>query len=144
MPFIGAYVTSKFALEGAVDIMRREAAPQGVKISLIEPGAIKTPMVDAQITEVSDRLAALTGAESERYGYLYKAFKVMATQSHHGTASSPEAIAKTVIEAFTVDNPAPRYIAGDDAQQVIDLAKGGDEQLDQAFTGMYAQAAAAA
>lgn len=144
MPFIGAYVASKFALEGAVDIMRREAAPQGVKVSLIEPGAIKTPMVDAQIVEVNERLAALDGEEAERYGYLYKAFKVMATQSHNEASSSPETIAKTVIEAFIAENPAPRYVAGDDAQQVIDLAKAGDEQLDQAFVAMYAQAAAAA
>ncbi|WP_340316257.1 SDR family NAD(P)-dependent oxidoreductase [Rhizorhabdus argentea] len=144
MPFIGAYVTSKFALEGAVDVMRREAAPQGVKVVLVQPGGIRTPMVDAQLIEVADRLAALDAEDSERYGYLYKAFKVMAAESHYKTASSPEAIAATVIEAIKADNPAPRYPAGEDAKQLIALARTGDEQLDQAFAGMFAQAAAAA
>lgn len=144
MPFIGAYVASKFALEGAADVMRREAAPQGVSVVIVEPGAIKTPMVDAQIVEVADRLDKLSGEEADRYGYLYKAFKVMATQSHHEAASSPEAIAETILEAFGAQNPAARYVAGDDAGQVIALAKSGDEALDAAFAGMYAQAAAAA
>jgi NAD(P)-dependent dehydrogenase (short-subunit alcohol dehydrogenase family) len=144
MPFIGAYVASKFALEGAVDVMRREAAPQGVKVVLVEPGAIKTPMVDAQLKEVADRLAGLGAEESALYGYLYKAFKVMAEQSHYESSSTADAIAQTVIEAFTAKDPAPRYIAGDDAKQLIAMAKGDDAELDQAFATMYAQAAAAA
>lgn len=144
MPFIGAYVTSKFALEGAVDVMRREAAPQGVKVLLVQPGGIKTPMVDAQLVEVADRLAALDTEDSERYGYLYKAFKVMAGESHYKTASTPQAIAATVIEAFKADDPAPRYAAGEDAKQLIALARSGDEKLDEAFAGMFAQAAAVA
>ena len=42
-PWRGAYVATKFALEGIVDTLRLELAGSGVAIVLIEPGPIRTP-----------------------------------------------------------------------------------------------------
>ena len=41
-PGLGAYATSKFALEGMSEALRHELAPFGVRVALIEPGAYKT------------------------------------------------------------------------------------------------------
>jgi len=57
--FMSAYVATKFALEGLCDVMRREAAPQGVKVSLVQPGAIRTNLVHQQFVDVRRDLAAL-------------------------------------------------------------------------------------
>lgn len=38
----GAYVASKFALEGYSDVLRLEMAPEGIAVTLIEPGPITT------------------------------------------------------------------------------------------------------
>ena len=43
-PFVGPYCSSKFALEGYSDSLRREIIPHGMKVILIEPGRIKTPI----------------------------------------------------------------------------------------------------
>lgn len=43
-PFLGAYSASKFALEALSDALRRELGAQGVKVLLIEPGLIQTPI----------------------------------------------------------------------------------------------------
>lgn len=42
-PWKGAYVASKFALEGLTDTLRMEMADTGIKVILIEPGPIGTP-----------------------------------------------------------------------------------------------------
>ena len=44
LPFLSPYVSTKFALEGFADSLRRELIPFGIKTILIEPGAIATPI----------------------------------------------------------------------------------------------------
>lgn len=43
-PFFGAYCSSKFALEGYSDSLRRELMFIGVKVVIVEPGRISTPI----------------------------------------------------------------------------------------------------
>ena len=43
-PWRGAYVASKFALEGITDALRLELAGSGIAVVLIEPGPIGTPL----------------------------------------------------------------------------------------------------
>lgn len=42
LPFMGPYIMTKFALEAAIDVLRVELRPLGIKVSLIEPGAYAT------------------------------------------------------------------------------------------------------
>ncbi len=42
LPYRGAYVAAKFALEGLTDTLRLELAGSGIHVSLIEPGPIAT------------------------------------------------------------------------------------------------------
>ena len=46
MPFAGAYAASKFGLEGYSDSLRRELMLFGIKVILIEPRAVITPIWD--------------------------------------------------------------------------------------------------
>ena len=46
MPYRGAYVASKFALEGLTDTLRLELAGTGIGVSLIEPGPILSSFRD--------------------------------------------------------------------------------------------------
>ena len=42
-PFWGYYNASKFAVEGYTETLRLELTPFGIKVSMVEPGAINTP-----------------------------------------------------------------------------------------------------
>ncbi|UFH54284.1 SDR family NAD(P)-dependent oxidoreductase [Spirosoma sp. KNUC1025] len=44
IPFMGAYVGSKHALEGLSHSLRRELAVFGIKVVIVGPGAVKTPI----------------------------------------------------------------------------------------------------
>src|SRR5687768_13520662 len=41
-PFMGPYNASKFAIEGIAEAFRQERAPWGMKVIVVEPGAVKT------------------------------------------------------------------------------------------------------
>jgi len=54
MPFLSPYASTKFALEGFCDSLRRELNPFGVKTILIEPAAVATPIWNkAKAQEIS-------------------------------------------------------------------------------------------
>jgi NAD(P)-dependent dehydrogenase (short-subunit alcohol dehydrogenase family) len=44
LPGYGAYAASKFAIEGFSESLRHEAAPYGIRVLLVEPGAYRTPI----------------------------------------------------------------------------------------------------
>lgn len=46
LPFTGAYAASKYALEAYSDALRMELAGSGVKVIVIQPGSIQTPIWD--------------------------------------------------------------------------------------------------
>jgi NAD(P)-dependent dehydrogenase (short-subunit alcohol dehydrogenase family) len=139
MPFVGAYSASKFALEGLADAMRREVIAQGVSVSLVLPGGIKTPMVVNQLREVAAAIERLTAEEDALYGVLYRGFQTAASQSHTGDAAEPEVVAEAVVAALTAPDPKPRYVVGEDARQLIAAADAmSDEEADAMFTQMFA------
>jgi NAD(P)-dependent dehydrogenase (short-subunit alcohol dehydrogenase family) len=136
MPMVGGYTASKFALEGVADVMRREAAEQGVKISIVAPGGIRTPMIPEQIEADKKRLAALSADQKQRYGHLYERFRVVAGGSLEATAAEPADVAAIVISALDASEPEPRYAGGKDAAQMLEMLK---TMSDREFDGVVAQ-----
>ena len=61
-PFKSAYVTAKHALEGLSKVTALEGAPHGVTSNCIDPGYVRTPLVQKQ---VADQAAAHGIPESE-------------------------------------------------------------------------------
>src|SRR5262249_24317063 len=74
LPCAGAYGGSKFALEGLGVVMRRGGAAFGVKVVLVEPGGINTPMVKGQIEAATRGREQLTPQFKPLYGSLYDAY----------------------------------------------------------------------
>lgn len=46
-PFMGAYGATKAAVHYVTEAARREAAAKGVRVSIISPGVVRTPMLDS-------------------------------------------------------------------------------------------------
>lgn len=137
MPFVGAYSASKFALEGLADAMRREVAPQGVSVSLVEPGGIKTPMVDAQLAQVANMIERLDPEQDKLYGAFHRGFEAAARASHEGTASTAQEVAARLVAALTDVQPQARYVTGADAEQLIGAGRAlSDAEMDGVMAQM--------
>jgi NAD(P)-dependent dehydrogenase (short-subunit alcohol dehydrogenase family) len=120
MPFTGAYVASKFALEGMADVMRREVCKWGVPVILIQPGGIRTSMVTRQMAELKLKTAALSDAERELYGDRYRQFALL-MDAGYPTATPPLEVAKTIRRALQATRPKARYRVGADAKHLLRL-----------------------
>jgi NAD(P)-dependent dehydrogenase (short-subunit alcohol dehydrogenase family) len=141
MPFLGVYTASKFALEGVADVMRQEAAAFGVDVIIVEPGGIRTGMVKQQLADVARDIAALSEVQDKMYGYMYRGFHAAATKTYNGSGSTAPQVAAVILGALNDAKPQTRYIAGDDAKQLIAARR---QMSDRDFDAMIAQFFAAA
>ncbi|WP_067862030.1 SDR family oxidoreductase [Nocardia shimofusensis] len=114
-PFLGAYAAAQFAKEGMSDALRRELAAQSISVSVIEPGAIMTP-IWGKISEAADRvLPGVDPAVAEFYREPFAAFVRMNDGLARDSRTTPEQFARTVERALTDRKPKTRYRVGVDA-----------------------------
>ncbi|MEU8935127.1 oxidoreductase [Streptomyces sp. NPDC048409] len=112
----GYYHASKYAVEALTDALRFEAAPFNVKVSLIEPGLIRTAFGDT---------AAHTLAESSRHGSPYSRLnaavdeQMAASYRSRLLSAGPEAVAKAIERALTATHPRTRYVVTPAAKALV-------------------------
>src|ERR1700721_1913398 len=104
LPTYGAYAGSKFALEAASDALRREVAQLGIKVVVVEPGAVKTEMAERGITAAEGLMADMTAAQLARYDDLAAAVTAQA-RSFGNIGVSSEDAAKVIAKAATASRP---------------------------------------
>lgn len=113
-PAVSAYVSTKFAVEGLSESISYEVEPFGIKVILIEPGAIKTNFFNSSIS------AKKSQDPNSPYISLMKGLEEgLKRMVESGT--SPEYVAKIVLDAvINTNDPKLRYLAGKDAEQLIE------------------------
>jgi NAD(P)-dependent dehydrogenase (short-subunit alcohol dehydrogenase family) len=122
MSTYGAYAGTKFALEAVSDALRREVAALGVKVVVVEPGAVKTEMAERAVA-TADRLNAdMTTAQLQRYGDLTEAISAQA-RSFTTIGVPAERAAKVIARAATASRPRTRYTVGRDAAILVRLPR---------------------
>lgn len=114
-PMFGAYHAAKFGLEAVGDVFRRELRPWGIKVSIVEPGSIATPIWERGDAEV-DPLAERAGeGHAELYGEASAAFREVARKTGE-RGIPPERVAAKIEHAFSARRPRTRYLVGADAR----------------------------
>lgn len=103
MPFVGPYVASKFALEAFSDSLRRELEPCGVKVTVIQPGAIRTPLWDKTDPEDSRLDGSIFADRARGFG------RLMLERARNG-GLPPVTIARAVHKVLGSRKPKPRYL----------------------------------
>lgn len=101
MPFLGAYVASKHALEGMSESLRRELMLYGIDVIVIGPGAV--------VTAIWDKAEGEDGPYRDTdYGSILDRFaKYFITEGRKGLA--PEVVGEVVYRALTAAKPKVRY-----------------------------------
>jgi NAD(P)-dependent dehydrogenase (short-subunit alcohol dehydrogenase family) len=110
-PFSSAYGASKFALEALTDALRLELAPWGISVSIIEPGAVATPIWEKGMKNGAAMLAAAPPEALVLYAEALEAFKKTSEHSAKN-AADPMDVARAVEHALTAAKPKTRYVVG--------------------------------
>jgi NAD(P)-dependent dehydrogenase (short-subunit alcohol dehydrogenase family) len=115
-PFGSWYHATKFAVEGMSDCLRSEAAPFGIKVIVIQPGAIKTEWNRIARTNL------LKFSGENAYGPQAKAYaNFLERADTSSSASEPSVVAKTLMRALASKNPKTRYATGGGARTILNL-----------------------
>lgn len=104
-PFMSVYASSKHAVEGFSDSLRRELLPHGVKVSVLECSFITTPILNKF-------LVLPEGAHP--YKELERTFWKALYKSSIG-APTPKVSSEAVIHAMRAAEPKVRYVVGKDS-----------------------------
>ncbi|OQW36083.1 MAG: short-chain dehydrogenase/reductase [Nitrospira sp. SG-bin1] len=115
MPLMGPYSASKFALEAITDALRLEVQQWGIQVSIIEPGAIATPIWTKSADEAVGREAAIETDLRTLYQPIVDAVRKVVGEASK-RAISADAVAKVVADALTSPYPKTRYLVGKDAK----------------------------
>ena len=108
--FTGAYLVSKYAVEGITNVLRYEMAPFGIQATSIEPAGMKTPMI-ADPAENQKKTWDRMGEEVKRV-YYDKINPCLAyMNSVIDKADEPEEVAKVIIDALNAKKMKIRYMA---------------------------------
>jgi NAD(P)-dependent dehydrogenase (short-subunit alcohol dehydrogenase family) len=111
-PFTGAYHAAKFGVEAVGDVFRQELRPWGIRVAIVEPGSIDTPIWErgerAADGQSDPRRESLYGQAIERYR------KVVRQTAARGIP--PEKAAARIEHALSSDRPRTRYLVGLDAK----------------------------
>ena len=113
LPVLSAYHSTKFALEGLSESMSYELEPFGIRVVIIEPGVIRTNIMNSSIIAKKAQ-----DPKSPYFSLIQKLennFKLMMENE----SSPPEEVAKVILGVVTSENPQLRYTVGNDAATMI-------------------------
>lgn len=101
-PFQGVYGSSKHALEGLTDALRREVAPFGIGVSLIRSGFVNTSFGDQEQEQLKKH-------RMDAYGEHHDTYAKWHHEQGHKVAPDPVVVAQAVERALTDARPRTRY-----------------------------------
>jgi NAD(P)-dependent dehydrogenase (short-subunit alcohol dehydrogenase family) len=114
-PYNGPYAASKYALRALGDSLRLELLPLGVRVVLVEPGAIATPLWRKPVAPADYRLAELDSQTRERLERIMSIIED-AVARIEARAAPVATAARAIRRALEARAPRARYLLGADAR----------------------------
>jgi NAD(P)-dependent dehydrogenase (short-subunit alcohol dehydrogenase family) len=121
IPLDSIYHATKFALEGLSESIQYELEPFGIKVILVEPGAVgsnfwKNWMMAAKASSSDDNNT--NSQYKQIQNNMLVSFKQMEQNAIH-----PSEVANVILQAVKDDNPDFRYVVGKDAATILETRK---------------------
>lgn len=108
---MGVYSASKFALEAASESLAREVFPHGIRVVIIEPGIIVTPILEKALANLPPE------ADSPYAAAIRRTRMMFAEGQRHG--GHPDLVAGVIQHAIADPTLKLRYLAGQDAEVFV-------------------------
>ena len=105
-PGAGYYAASKFAVEGLSEALRKELAPFGIRVTLVEPGAFRT--------DWSGRSMRQTRRPIEAYAEHVGTRRAMIQDLDGKQTGDPRRAAQAILMLAELDDPPLRLLLGRD------------------------------
>ena len=109
LPMIGPYAASKWALEAIAEALAIETGHFGVKVSVVQPGAVSSGGAER---------ARVFVADDDPYAPLYAALPAL-----RGDTVTPEEVAATVADTIEAPEPPLRVPSGGPAERLLRARK---------------------
>lgn len=119
-PFLGALSASKAALQGMSDAWRVELAHFGIRVVIVEPGAMRTGIFETAGAAAEKMLAA---QPAERTGLYTAQLAALGAASAKMKTHSVDHLANAVVRALTERRPPARYTVGPDTRLIGLIAR---------------------
>ncbi len=121
-PFIGPLAASKSTLTTMSDALRQELAPWDIRVTVVEPGSIRSEAVGKL---ESDARAVMNGATADGRALYENAFLHLVGffAGLHEKGSSPDVVAETVERALRTSHPRSCYLSGKNARRMATIAR---------------------
>ncbi|MGH0036328.1 MAG: SDR family oxidoreductase [Myxococcota bacterium] len=129
-PFTGPYCASKYAIEAIADALRRELRPWKIEISLVQPGAIRTPIWEKSKSAADAFIEGLPPEALDLYGAVISSVTDLVDQ-RAASAAPARIVADAVRHALTARRPKTRYKVGLDARVQSLLSRLPDRLVDR-------------
>ncbi|MEV0847204.1 oxidoreductase [Streptomyces sp. NPDC049954] len=108
-PGLGAYQAAKWAVGGFSEVLAKEVAPLGIKVTVAEPGAMRTDWAGSSMS---------TPPVSEPYRQVIEPVVERMRQADGKQPGDPAVIARILLDVTETDNPPVRLLLGRDAVAV--------------------------
>lgn len=122
IPFGSPISSSKYAVESLNDALRMELKPWGIKVILVQPFAIATPVVDKVASKSRQLLQQMSPDAKALYGKDFEGILTMMVEQEK-RAEPPRVIADAVFKALTKRSPKTRYPVGGPGNLLLILSK---------------------
>ncbi|MCK8607924.1 oxidoreductase [Agromyces sp. C10] len=112
------YHATKFAVEGLSDSLRVELEPHGIRVVVIQPGAIRT-----EWNGISRRSAIERSGDTAYAAQARALVRALEAADASSAASEPHVVAATIAKAATARRPRTRYATPVSAKFIVGLRR---------------------
>jgi NAD(P)-dependent dehydrogenase (short-subunit alcohol dehydrogenase family) len=115
-PFGSWYHATKFAVEGLSDCLRMELRPFGIRVVIVEPGAIRTEWAGIAHESLVER-----SGKTDYAPYALRHAAMLGSADTSSIVSPPDVVAKGIARIADTRNPKARYAIGGGAKMFMFL-----------------------
>lgn len=110
-PGSGYYSATKFAVEGLSDALRKELAPLGIRVTIVEPGAFRTDFAGRSLQQATANIADYAPTAGPR--------RKENDRTHGTQPGDPARAAQALIKLARESTLPARLLLGSDAVQIV-------------------------